>query len=110
MKMRFFGIRLMKSAAAVPDAVAVGVLDLFHYGNDLDGLCDAIVDVTDGLLDGSVIFSDHLFRTIERCVATITGSATSSDVEASSSTSPTFSAQDRLGAIRERIARKKLCN
>ena len=101
---------LDEDAAAVPDAVAVGVLDLFHYGNDLDGLCDAIVDVTDGLLDGSVVFSDHLFRTIERCVATITGVATSSDVEASSSTSPTFSAQDRLGAIRERIARKELCN
>jgi len=40
------------NAVSISEKQAVQTLDLFAYNDDLGGVCDAITDITDGLLDG----------------------------------------------------------
>ena len=80
-------------------------MDLFAYNDDLGGVCDAITDITDGLLDGTFLYSEHLMSTIERCIATFPVA-----VSHEPSRQALSSAEDRIRAVRDRVAQKELAS
>ena len=90
------------NADPVSEKQAVQTLDLFAYNDDLGGVCDAIIDITDGLLDGIFTYSEHLMSTIEGCVATFPAA-----VSLASNRHLHTSAEDRIRAVRDRIALKE---
>jgi hypothetical protein len=85
--------------AAPGSEVTVGnALSLFHYSSDVSGLCDAVIDTVDGIIDGTFELTEGVWAAIEQCMTTINA--------ANAVSGPISTARDRLEAVRLRISNR----